>query len=116
MDMDRSEELILVSETKSQNDKGVWEVTTSERLVFCQVNSVTRSEFFEGGRNGLNPEFKFTMFGADYNGEPIVEYNGLEYAVYRTYLTRNDMIELYVERKGGTNGAGVTPVTPTITT
>jgi hypothetical protein len=69
----------------------------------CQVDSITRAEFFEGGRNGLNPEFKFTMFFGDYSGESIVEYQGKTYAVYRTYLRRTDIIELYVERKGGTN-------------
>lgn len=45
-----------------------------------------------------------TMFVGDYNGEKLVEYNGETYAVYRTYLAKNDTIELYVERKGGTNG------------
>lgn len=68
------------------------------------MDSISQNEFFEGGRNGLNPSFKFTMFYADYNNEPMVEYNGDSYAVYRTYLTRTDKIELYVERKGGTNG------------
>jgi hypothetical protein len=51
----------------------------------------------------LNPEFKFTMFFGDYSVESIVEYQGKTYAVYRTYLRRTDIIELYVERKGGTN-------------
>lgn len=68
------------------------------------MNSVTRNEFFEGGRNGLNPEYQITMFSYDYNGESIVKYNGERYGVYRTYNGRDDTIELYVERKGGTNG------------
>lgn len=44
------------------------------------------------------------MFFDDYNDEPIVEYNEKRYTVYRTYHSRTDDIELYVERKGGTNG------------
>lgn len=52
----------------------------------------------------MNPEFRFTVFFGDYSDEPIVIYKGNRYAVYRTYLTRNDRLELYVERKGGTNG------------
>lgn len=44
------------------------------------------------------------MFRHDYDGEPIVEYNGQRYSVYRTYIGRDDTIELYVERKGGSNG------------
>lgn len=102
--MDRSDIITLVAVTRTQNEYGQWVASESTRDVYCQVDSVTQSEFFEGGRNGLNPEFRFTMFFADYENEPIVEYKGLRYAVYRTYLNRNDKIELYVERKGGTNG------------
>jgi hypothetical protein len=68
------------------------------------VGSITQSEFYEGGRNGLNPEYRFTVFFADYEDETIIEYKGKRYSVYRTYLPRNDRLELYVERKGGTNG------------
>lgn len=102
--MDRSEVITLLSVTKEQDDFGVWRETETGREVFCQVDSVTRAEFFEGGRNGLNPEFRMTMFAGDYNDEKTLTYKGKAYAVYRTYFGRNDTIELYVERKGGTNG------------
>lgn len=96
--------ITLVALTRTQNEYGQWIASESTRDVYCQVNSVTQSEFFEGGRNGFNPEYRFTVFFADYDNEPIVEYRGQRYAVYRTYQTRNDKLELYVERKGGTNG------------
>ena len=102
--MDRSEVVQLVSVTKTQDAYGVWRETQTFRTVFCQVNSVTRSEFFEGGRAGLNPEFRVTMFYGDYGGEKTLIYKDKPYAVYRTYIGRNDTIELYVERKGGSNG------------
>lgn len=102
--MDRSDVIYLVSETKTQDNNGVWNIQTEKRRVFCNVQSVTQTEFFEAGRNGLNPEYEFTMFQGDYNGERTVEYNGADYAVYRTYRKRTDEIELYVERKGGSNG------------
>lgn len=102
--MDRSNIVYLLASTKAQNAYGVWEETVTSREVFCQVDSVTRAEFFDGGRNGLNPEFRITMFFADYCGERDVIYNGKAYSVYRTYHSRTDEIELYVERKGGTNG------------
>lgn len=101
--MDRSDVINLISETRTQDDYGRWIATKTSKQVMCQVDSITRAEFFEGGRNGLNPEFKFTIFFGDYSGESIVEYQGKTYAVYRTYLRRTDIIELYVERKGGTN-------------
>lgn len=101
--MDRSDVITLVASTKSQNAYGVWVETKTKRDVFCQVDSVTRAEFFEGGRNGLNPEFRMTMFFGDYQGEREVIYKEKQYSVYRTYQGRNDTLELYVERKGGTN-------------
>ena len=102
--MDRSDVIKLITVTRTQDEYGVWRSTETEKEIFCQVSSVTQSEFFEGGRNGLNPEFRFTVFFGDYSDEPIVIYKGNRYSVYRTYLGRNDRLELYVERKGGTNG------------
>lgn len=102
--MDRSTVIKLIGVTRAQDDYGVWRPTRTSTQVYAQVDSVTQREFFEGGRNGLNPEFKFTMFFGDYNNEPIVEYNGEQFAVYRVYHGHNDKIELYVERKGGKNG------------
>lgn len=106
--MDRSDVIKLISTTRTQDEYGRWVATSTAKEVFCQVDSITRAEFYEGGRNGLNPEFRFTMFFGDYSGESVVEYAGNTYSVYRTYLRRTDIIELYVERKGGTN---VVPVT-----
>jgi len=51
----------------------------------------------------MNPEYEFTMFEGDYRGERLCIYQGNQYAIYRTYMVRNDTIELYVIRKGGTN-------------
>jgi hypothetical protein len=102
--LDRSKVIQLISQKSIQDENGVWRKIETARTVFCSVNSVTRNEFFEGGRNGLNPEYQVTMFAYDYNGETIVKYEGQRYGVYRTYHGRDDTIELYVERKGGTNG------------
>lgn len=102
--MDRSEVITLVAEHKAQDANGVWQSTTTQRDVFCQVNSVTRQEFFEGGRNGLNPEYEFTLFFGDYEDERTLIYKGRAYGIYRVYHGRTDVVELYAERKGGTNG------------
>lgn len=96
--------LTLYGITRTQNSKGAWVNTRVPRDVFCQVESVTRSEFYNGGRSGLNPEYQFTVFQGDYEGEQVCRYNGSDYAIYRTYIVPGtDYIELYAERKGGTN-------------
>ena len=106
--MDRSDIVTLLKTTYAADDYGVERATITGRDVFCAVQSVTRNEFFEGGRNGLNPEYRVTMFYGDYEGETLLEYKGQTYSVYRTFQSKNDVLELYVERQGGANGKEVT--------
>ena len=39
------------------------------------------------------------MFAPDYKGEKALLYNGTEYSVYRTYVDRNELIDLYTEQR-----------------
>lgn len=102
--MDRTDIITLMDVTYTQDANGIWMGTPTERDVFCQVDSVTASEYFEGGRNGLNPEYRFRIFYGDYNGERLLRFHGKTYAVYRTFIGRSDTLELYAEREGGVNG------------
>ena len=96
----------LITETYTKDDSGVPRKTEAAAEVFAQKKSVTRSEFFGGGRNGLNPECEFDVFKGDYDGQRTIEYEGKRYGVYRTFEPDDsDYIELYAERKGGTNGS-----------
>lgn len=99
--MDKSDVLYLVSKKLESDDYGVQRSTESKRRVFCHVDSVTANEFFEGGRNGIQAQWRFTINRFDYDDELVVEYNNTRYGVYRTYLGTNDNIDLYVENKKG---------------
>lgn len=99
--MDRSTPIYLISETKQQNGIKEWKAVETKRKVFANVKSVTSTEFFSAGQIGLSPEYRFTMFGPDYAGERIVEYNGVRYAVYRVYQATTDTMELYVQKEVG---------------
>ena len=100
--MDRSEIITLVSYTQVQDPQGVRRGTIStETTVFCQVDSISRAEFFDAGQNGIKPEYRFSVFFGDYAGQRVVIYKGVKYSIYRTYHARNDVIELYAERKTG---------------
>jgi len=99
--MDRSELVTLIAETYTTDAFNVQHASESSRQVFAHVDSVTQTEWFDGARQGLNPEYRFTMFRFDYADENIVEYKGTRYTVYRTYIGRNDSIELYVTRRQG---------------
>lgn len=95
--------LVLIRQDMTADSYGVMRPTKVHRQVYCKVGSITRSEFYNAGRSGLNPDFMFTIFAADYNGESVCEYRGKTYSIYRTYLNNSDYIELYVQREGGTN-------------
>ena len=97
----RSDVANLIGITYTLDDYGVYQPTETSRKVYVGVDSVTGAEWFEGGRNGLNPQYRFTMFQYDYQGEKVIEFNGVKYAIYRTYIRNNDLIELYAELKKG---------------
>ena len=99
--MDRSHTLKLIEVTYTPDEMGVLRASETYKTVYCDVKSVTGSEWYEGGRNGLNPEFRFTMFAPEYNGQTVCEYKNKRYTIYRTYYARNDMIDLYAERRQG---------------
>lgn len=99
--------LKLIGVATSQDRFGRWTEAETSSEVFCNVRSVTRTEFFEAGRNGLNPAFVFTVFGDDYAGQETIEFHSERYGVYRTYRDGDDL-ELYAERKGGTNVTATT--------
>lgn len=99
------DDTIKLLKTTYEPDKyGVPVPMDSAVEIFCSRKEITRNEFYNAGRNGFNPSFVFEIFKGDYQGESIIEYNGLTYSVYRTYEPEGDYMELYVERKGGTNG------------
>lgn len=99
--MDRSTPIKLIARSYTEDAYGVLQPTKSERTVYANVTSVTGAEWFEGGRNGLNPELRAVMFAPDYQGEEIVQIGPVEYSVYRTYHARTDVLELYLERSKG---------------
>ena len=70
--------------------------------VFVTVNSVSRTEFFNAGRNGLTPEFVFKMPKINYSGEKEIQYDGKRYSIYRTFCPpESDDLELYVKEEAG---------------
>ena len=99
--MDKSSVIALISSSYEKDSIGQYVPTETSRNVFCNISSVTASEFFEAGAVGISPEYRVTMFLYDYENEEIAELNGVRYGIYRTYIAQNETIELYLERKAG---------------
>ena len=81
----------------------------AERMVYCQIKSVSRSDFWQAKAIGLEPEIVLVLADAiDYNGERLVRYDNKEYEVLRTYDTGNGL-EITLQRARGIareNGGG----------
>lgn len=92
--------LILIAQAISVDEYGNEVATETERQVYCEVHSITQTEFYAVADTELNPQFRFDVFFGDYQGESVCLYNGERYAIYRTYRA-GDNLELYVERKIG---------------
>lgn len=73
----------------------------TKREIFCEVCSVQQSEWFSAGQKGLKAQLVLKVFPDDYAGESLIEVDGIRYGIYRTYLTKNYKLELYLEKKGG---------------
>ena len=97
----RNEVISLVAVTYTTDAIGQKTPKETSRDVFCKVESVSQSEWFEAGRSGLKAEYRATVSLDDYQGEEIAVYNGSRYGVYRTYRKDPSEIELYLEKKGG---------------
>ena len=85
----------------AKNAYGVMVLTPTETTIFCRVDSVTGSEFFAAGKNGIHADYRFTVWADEYAGQKEVKYDGKEYRIYRTYKPSEDLIELYAEERVG---------------
>lgn len=79
--------------------------TETSKTIVAEVRSVSRTEYFQGRQGGLVPDLSFLVSVFDYEGEPVAEYNGTRYAVYRTYEADDNYIELYCQVEGGVTNA-----------
>ena len=60
--MDRSTPINLISVTWQPDAYGIQQPTETTKKIYANVKSVTRDEFFNGGRNGLNPDGQYSLF------------------------------------------------------
>ncbi len=66
-------------------------ISYTESKVFCNIKSITQSEFYQAQTVGLKPELKVEV--KKYNDEDHFRYNGKLYKILRTYV-KNDITEL----------------------
>ncbi len=75
------------------------EPTVTERMVYCTVQSVARSEYYQASNVGLQPNYvlKLSNF-AEYQDELKLRFRDKVYRILRTYITQDGGIELTIQR------------------
>ncbi len=97
----------LIYKTSQQDAIGQHIPTKGKREIFVSEGSLTRSEFFKAGQNGMAPAIMLVTAAVNYLGETEIEYKDAQYEIYRTYHEKDsDEIELYLHRKAGTQKGG----------
>lgn len=103
--MDRSTPITLISNDFTQNEHGEYESSGTARTIYCNLRSVSRSEWSTAGEAGLRAEYQATVFGPDYNGEEVAELalrGGTQrFVIYRTYMGSGESLELYLGNRVG---------------
>jgi len=97
----RDDIIFLISNTIIEDGIGNQIPQEALREVFCNIDSISQTEYFQASQAGLKSQLKIIIFEFDYNGEKIVEYNAKRYSIYRTFLRDNERIELYLASKAG---------------
>ena len=69
-----------------------------ETVVYCDLKSITRVEYYNAASQGIKPEIVFVIHKFEYNGEKEILFEGEKYKVIRTYSTNFEEIELTCER------------------
>lgn len=92
----------LITQHFSKDNIGQFVASESRADIYVSEDSITRQEWYQAGRQGLNPDIMLITPRVNYDGQLIVEYRGVRYSVYRTYTNGED-IELYLTKKGGTD-------------
>jgi SPP1 family predicted phage head-tail adaptor len=91
-------ELILITETITEDSVGNQIATESETVILCGRKSVTRSEFYNAAVSGLKPQEVFVIHGYEYTGQAKVKFAGAKYNVIRSYAVDFEETELVCEQ------------------
>ncbi len=92
----------LIAQDAVQNSFGDFRPNEKPVPIWGSLRSISRTEWSEAGKNGLNPQFVVVTAIVNYHSEKVIEVQGKRFGIYRAYIVPNsDQIELYCEGKSG---------------
>lgn len=83
----------LLTKTESVDLQGNLTYTTTPRTVFCKVQSIKASEFYQAASTNLKPELTIVIRNSEYSSEESLIFNDITYRILRTFI-KGENIEL----------------------
>lgn len=82
-----SDQITLVKENPSGQDADGFPtfVEETKTTVFCNMQSVKATEFFQAAEHGVNAVHTAVLHSYEYDGQKFADFEGVRYAVYRAY-------------------------------
>ena len=79
------------------------QIKSAEELteIFCNVKSASSNEFYRAASNDIKAEKVIETDKENYSGQQVVVHESIKYAIYRTYIRQDGVIELYCTQKAG---------------
>lgn len=85
----------LVHSTKEEDKSGHYTEKLEGCEILCSVcDGVSRAEFYEASKAGIQLSMTVEIWQEDYNGETQICYEGKLYNIVRTYPTGHGTLEL----------------------
>ena len=85
----------LVSMTRTTDTDGYETTTETLTEVMCDSgNGVTRSEFYEAMKAGVELTAAFEMWACDYDGQKVIEHRSKRYKVERAFPIGDGVVQL----------------------
>lgn len=91
----------MKEDVKTFDEYGNEKITYAKRKVYVMPRGVYSSEFYNAAQAGLHPEITFEMTNrADYDGERLIEYDGVVYNIIRPdWNAQKDKISLVCDKR-----------------
>ncbi len=98
--MDNTIKITLIGQSYEKDPFGQLVPKEITRTIWGRKSPITRAEWGEAGRQGVNPSFQVKIRTREYRGELVAEIHGERYGIYRSYQA-GETTELYLQKKVG---------------
>ena len=93
-----AEDLTLITKTVSKDEEGYETVTETENEIFCCFeDGVSRGEFYESTKAGMQASAQAEVWADDYAREKLAEHDGIRYNILRTHETGRGTLMLILQ-------------------